>query len=182
MEKEAIRYLGFGKHTVDNQTMRFIREAFQELEQITELKYTYVVLPLTFECEDCLRLGTLQISSKHLCKNLEGCKAAILFGITLGTEVDRFIHRYEVANIAKAVVFQACAAAWIEKCCDEFQDNLNLQLRPRFSPGYGDFSITYQKDILQILDASKKIGLSMTDSYMLTPSKSVTAVIGICDK
>ena len=52
-------------------------------------------------------------------------------------------------------------------------------LRPRFSPGYGDFSILYQKDVLRMLDAPKKIGLTMTDGYMLTPTKSVTAIIGI---
>ena len=54
-----------------------------------------------------------------------------------------------------------------------------LYLRPRFSPGYGDFSIFHQKELLQMTDASKQIGLTMTDGYMLTPSKSITAVIGI---
>ena len=54
-------------------------------------------------------------------------------------------------------------------------------IRPRFSPGYGDFSIQHQKAVLAMLEASKRIGVTMTDSYMLTPTKSVTAVIGIGD-
>ena len=57
----------------------------------------------------------------------------------------------------------------------------NKWLRPRFSPGYGDFDIHHQDDILRMLDTAKKIGLTMTDSYMLTPTKSVTAIIGISD-
>ncbi len=52
-------------------------------------------------------------------------------------------------------------------------------LRPRFSPGYGDFSIEHQGEILRMLDSAKKIGLSMTGGNMLAPTKSVTAVIGL---
>ena len=90
--------------------------------------------------------------------------------------------------MAKSVVLQACAAAYLEEYCDELQlqigEELEAQkkwLRPRFSPGYGDFDIHHQDDILRMLDTAKKIGLTMTESYMLTPTKSVTAVIGISD-
>ena len=55
-------------------------------------------------------------------------------------------------------------------------------MRPRFSPGYGDFDIHHQEEILRMLDAHKKIGLSMTESCMLTPTKSVTALIGFAEK
>ena len=54
-----------------------------------------------------------------------------------------------------------------------------LYLRPRFSPGYGDFPIEFQEPIMRMLDCAKKIGLTMTDSYMMSPTKSVTAIIGI---
>ena len=81
---------------------------------------------------------------------------------------------------------QACAAAMLEEYCDEMQDKIaqqlaeeKLYLRPRFSPGYGDFSILHQKEILDMLDAPKRIGLTMTDAYMLVPTKSVTAIIGV---
>ena len=87
--------------------------------------------------------------------------------------------------MSKAVVMQACAAAFLEEYCDKMQKKIadelkkGLFLRPRFSPGYGDFSVIHQKQLLQMTDASKQIGLTMTDGYMLTPSKSITAVIGI---
>jgi cobalamin-dependent methionine synthase I len=81
---------------------------------------------------------------------------------------------------------QACAAAMLEEYCDEMQDKIaqqlaeeQLYLRPRFSPGYGDFSILHQQEILNMLDAPKRIGLTMTDAYMLAPTKSVTAIIGV---
>ena len=79
-----------------------------------------------------------------------------------------------------------CAAAMLEEYCDKAQNEIaeslrkeQLYLRPRFSPGYGDYSILHQDDILRMLDAAKTIGLTMTESYMLTPTKSVTAVIGV---
>ena len=85
-----------------------------------------------------------------------------------------------------AVVLQACAAAELEEYCDEQQKKISteleksgLYLRPRFSPGYGDFPIEFQEPIMRMLDCAKKIGLTMTDSYMMSPTKSVTAIIGI---
>ena len=86
----------------------------------------------------------------------------------------------------RAVVMQACAASLIESYCDECQEPIaqeaasrGLYLRPRYSPGYGDFDISYQREFLTVLDCPKRIGLTMTDSFMLAPSKSVTAVIGL---
>ena len=88
--------------------------------------------------------------------------------------------------MARAVVLQACAAAELEEYCDEQQKKISteleksgLYLRPRFSPGYGDFPIEFQEPIMRMLDCAKKIGLTMTDSYMMSPTKSVTAIIGI---
>lgn len=74
----------------------------------------------------------------------------------------------------------------LEEYCDECQKKIaeeleeeHLYLRPRFSPGYGDFDICYQEPIVRMLNCAKTIGLTLTDSFMMTPTKSVTAVIGI---
>lgn len=106
-------------------------------------------------------------------------------GVTLGPAVDLLLKKYSVLNMSKAVVVQACAAAYLEEICDRVVDEIEREfdcrgyLRPRFSPGYGDFSILHQKEILEMIDAPRKIGLTMTEASMLVPTKSVTAVIGI---
>ena len=112
----------------------------------------------------------------------------ILLGATLGFGVDMLMKRYSLTDMAQAVVLQAAAAAMLEEYLDDWQENKALELeeegkylRPRFSPGYGDFSIQHQETILRMLDTSKRIGLTMTESCMLTPTKSVTALIGISD-
>lgn len=184
--KEAVRYLGYGKATVDDKTLQMIQESFQELANISEAKCIYRIFELSFSEEEELQICNLHIKSKSLQKNLKGCEQVVLFGATIGTAVDRQIRTYELTDMARAVVMQACAAAVLEEYCDSVQEQIaqefakeELYLRPRFSPGYGDFSILHQKEILNMLEASKKIGLAMTEGYMLTPTKSVTALIGI---
>ena len=54
-----------------------------------------------------------------------------------------------------------------------------MDIKPRFSPGYGDVPLEIQKDIVMLLDCAKRIGVSLNDSLLMSPSKSVTAFIGL---
>lgn len=187
--RDAVRYLGYGRCAVDEKTMQMIRESFDELEQLADRKSIYRIFELSFKDENTLSIGTIEIQSKNLQKNLSGCKQVVVLATTLGTQVDRQIRKYEILDMSRAVVLQACAAAVLEEYCDEIQENIageldkqGLFIRPRFSPGYGDFSILHQKDLLQMLETQKRIGLTMTDGCMLTPTKSVTAIIGVSEK
>ena len=184
--KEAARYLGFGKQKIDEKTKSMIQECFAKLTDIAEAKCVYQMFDLSQSDDGNLQFAGEHICSKDLGKSLKDCKRVLLFAATLGLAVDRHMKKLEVVDMAKAVVFQACAAAYLEEYCDDKQQELaenfaqeGYYLRPRFSPGYGDFSILYQKEILRILQTSKKIGLTMTEGYMLNPSKSITAVIGL---
>ena len=186
--KEAVRYLGYGKNAVDDKTLQEIQASFRELERLADKKSIYRIFELSLKDENELKIGNIEICSRNLRTNLKDCKQVVLFAATLGTEVDRLIRKAQIVDMAKAVVMQACAATLLEEYCDELQQKIaeHMQeqgkyIRPRFSPGYGDFSIQHQKAVLAMLEASKRIGVTMTDSYMLTPTKSVTAVIGISD-
>ena len=186
--KEAVRYLGYGKNAVDDKTLQEIQDSFRELERLADKKSIYRIFELSLKDENELKIGNVEIYSRNLRTNLKDCKQVVLFAATLGAEVDRLIRKMQVVDMAKAVVMQACAAVVLEEYCDELQEKIATQfsmegkyIRPRFSPGYGDFSIQHQKAVLSMLEVSKRIGVTMTDSYMLTPTKSVTAVIGIGD-
>ena len=183
--KEAVRYLGYGRHAIDEPTLELIQDTFRELDQVADARFVYRIFEIIEENENQLTIGGLRIQSRNLYKNLKNCKQGIVFCATLGTGVDLLLKRYSVSDMSKAVVLQACAAAFLEEYCDRMQKQIEdglengLYLRPRFSPGYGDFSILHQKELLQMTDASKKIGLALTEGYMLTPTKSITAVMGI---
>lgn len=183
--KEAIRYLGYGRNTADERTCTIIRNAFSEVENAAGPKCICRIFDVEQTADNKMAIGNMIIASNSLSRNLKGCEKAVLFGATLGAGVDRLIRRTSLTDMSHAVIQQACAAALLEEYCDEQQlaigremEEEGLHLRPRFSPGYGDFDIHYQEPIMRMLDCAKTIGLTMTDSYMMTPTKSVTAVIG----
>ena len=184
--KEAIRYLGYGRHAVDEHTLALVESCFEELSQAACGRIVYRIFDLEFQENGRIELGNLDIESRNLNKNLAGCEKAVLLGATLGPKVDMLLRKYSIGDMARVVTLQACAAAMLEEYLDDWQLNLEQEmqkegyyLRPRFSPGYGDFSIEHQDMILRMLDTAKKIGLTLTGGNMLSPSKSVTAVIGL---
>ncbi len=207
--KEAVRYLGYKRsllskdHAIDEQTLELIHSSMEELKKISEVRFVYRIFEISFANENELTLGKMEIQSEKLYKNLQGCEKAAVFGITLGAEVDRLLKKYSIMDMSKAVVLQACAAALLEAYCDlgevqikadlcgdircddvanqepNQQEDGKLSFRPRFSPGYGDFSIEYQGALLQMIDATRRIGVSLTEQSMMMPTKTVTAVLGI---
>ena len=110
----------------------------------------------------------------------------VVFGATVGLAIDRLIARYGHISPVKALFFQAIGAERIEAVCDLFCADIQreyaacgYQAGARFSPGYGDFPLSAQRDIFRVLDCSRKIGLSLNSSLLMSPSKSVTAIIGL---
>lgn len=187
--KEAVRYLGYGKHAVDERTKLLISDSFRELEQAASAKSVYRIFDLNVTGTNQLTIGKLNIKSRHLSKNMRGCGQSVVFAATLGTGADMLMKKYSLTDMAKVVVLQACAAAMLEEYCDACQNQIGkmlakecLYLRPRFSPGYGDFGIEHQEMLLRMLEAAKTIGLTLTNGGMLTPMKSVTAVIGVSEE
>ncbi len=184
--KEILRYAG-------------AKESFLETEQLLDIclsevidKLTYKVcyahFPLSF-CDECTDLSFMRVNSSALRKNLKDCSSFVLFASTIGIELDRLISRYGRISPSKALMMQAIGAERIESLCDAFNNMVTDEARKmgkstalRFSPGYGDFPLEVQKDFFRVLDPYRKIGLSLNDSLLMSPSKSVTAIIGISDK
>ena len=109
----------------------------------------------------------------------------IVFAATLGSTADRLIRTAEITNMAYALILDALASAMIEECCDNAEKELHEKIPGfftwRFSPGYGDYPLDVQSEIIRLLNADKRIGLTVTSSDILIPRKSVTALIGVSD-
>ncbi|MBQ3287784.1 MAG: hypothetical protein IJH50_00030 [Kiritimatiellae bacterium] len=118
-------------------------------------------------------------------RHLAGCRAACLACGTIGAEFDAFQRRVSVSSGVDALIVQAIGAALIEKLMDRLEDEIRANLAEgespvsRYSPGYGDFPLAAQRVVLALLDAPRKVGVSLTDTLLMVPSKSVSAVIGI---
>ncbi|MCL1930319.1 MAG: hypothetical protein FWF55_00765 [Treponema sp.] len=178
-----MRYLGYRGAEADERTTSHITELID--------LFTLNVIPKsvcgTWDCQidvSAVTLGGMTVHSQNLAQHLAGCRRAALLAATLGTEADTLIRRFSVQDMEKAVIAQAVCAAMIEAYCDTIEGEITrkpefdgLYPTARFSPGYGDFAIAHQKDMLNMLN-SGRIGLTLTEGYMLIPSKSVTAIIG----
>ena len=106
---------------------------------------------------------------------------------TIGAEFDAWQRRLSVLSAADALLSQQIGLAAVEKVMDEVEEGARKEievegrkLKLRRSPGYGDLPLSLSRTILDELDAPRKIGVSITDSNLLVPSKSVTAICEIC--
>ncbi len=185
-QSEVLRYLGYGRSVPDAAVLSAIEKCVAEVQPRLSPKACFDCFDLSTNPDGSLDLGFMSVSSKNLAKNLDGCEKIILFAATVGIETDRIINRFSMFSPHDAIIAQAVGAAAIEDWCNilcrrfEERERLSGQyLRPRFSPGYGDFPLDAQKRIFEVLDCSRKIGLTLTDSHLMVPSKSVTAIIGI---
>ncbi len=182
--EEALRYMGWrGAPDAAMTAILDISEA--QLCEAAQPKVVYRVLPLRREI-GTLAAGTLPLDGKEIADLLEGCDRILLFAATLSGQVDRLISRAEVTDLSQAFAIDALASAAIEQVCNRAEEAFRTQLPDcymtwRFSPGYGDFPLAIQPQVLQILDATKHLGLTVTPESILIPRKSVTAVIGLSD-
>lgn len=122
-----------------------------------------------------------KLASKNLCRNLQGCTEAFVLAVTLGIGVDRLISRLAVTSKAESFVADAAASALVEGAADKLSATLTAfgELRPRFSPGYGDLALSVQREILSALSAEKRIGITLGENLLMTPMKSITAIQGL---
>ena len=115
---------------------------------------------------------------------LSDCGQVVLMAATLGIEAEALIRRAQKRDMAEAVILDALGSAAIEEVCDNFCSDLQKELSPRhltdrFSPGYGDYPLTEQSAVFRLLDVSRRIGVSLSESGLMIPQKSVTALIGV---
>ncbi len=181
--REIIRYMG--ARALTEELTALLEECLRETESRLRYSVCWREIPVSVT-EAGVDLGFTTVASVSLKKQLAGCEKAVLFGATVGLELDRLIARYSRLRPVKALIFQAIGAERVEALCDVFCAEIRQQVqecgfctRPRFSPGYGDVPLTLQQDIFRVLDCARQIGLTLNGSLLMTPSKSVTAIIGI---
>ncbi len=177
--KEVAVYLGYySANGIDENT---INNIISEFKENSDFRCCYAKIPIRIS-GNSVDLGFMQTESKSLAKNLDGCDEAYILAATTGISSQRLIEKNSVISPVKGIVTDCVGSAAIEAFCDKI--NLSLSdnpdfLRPRFSPGYGDLCIDCQRKIVDFLCTNKNIGLSLTESLMMVPKKSVTAIIGI---
>lgn len=180
--KEVLRYAGVKGEIPEISAI--VDECVKELEGKLNYKVCYSEYPVKITGNE-IDLSFASVNSKNLAKNLKNCKTYILFCATVGIAMDRLIAKYSVLSPTKALIFQALGAERIESLCNLFNKEIQgkyKHTRPRFSPGYGDLKVDLQREIFAALNCSKNIGVTLNESLLMSPSKSVTAIIGLCEE
>lgn len=181
---EVSTYLGYKGNDVDEKVLKEIEEVNKELTSIVTPKSIFKKFSSSVY-GNIVKIEDLAMESSDLGSHLKDCSQVVLLAVTLGVATDTYIRKCSVENMAKATIASAVSSSLCEEICDSLMEEIkretNSFLTPRFSPGYGDLSLEYQKDILKMLNCSKTIGLTLTDSLMLVPTKSVTAFVGLTE-
>lgn len=178
--REILRYAGCD--VPDASVMELMESCLTEAAGALTYKVCWRELDVSVRGDQC-EFDVFSLSSRQLAHNLDGCRRVILFAATVGVGIDRLITKYSHIAPSRALMMQSIGAERIEALCDTFCDDRkkerDISLRPRFSPGYGDLPLESQKDIIALLDTPRQIGLSLNDSLLMSPTKSVTAFAGI---
>lgn len=185
---EALRYLACKNESGISETASaYLDECEKRLLETITPKFLYRYFPLRRSGDGIeIEGGNLALEGKDISAHLEGCSGAILMAATIGSGADRLIRLLQIEDMAKAVIADAFASAAVEQVCEKGEELIRSEFRGkyftwRYSPGYGDFPLDIQKNLLDVLDAPRKIGLCTSDSRLLAPIKSVTAVMGLSD-
>lgn len=182
---EVLRYMRAGRDP-EAEVIESARCATDKIFLVANSRACYEKCSVELLENGKIRLGALDIFSKSLENRLFGCTEAYIFAVTVGSEVDRIIRLESAKSSLSGLSADAAGSAMVESAADELNFKIDdivkcegKRTKTRFSAGYGDFSIEYQRDICALLETKKNIGVALGAGGMMTPTKSVTAIIGV---
>lgn len=182
---EVLRYLGYKGIGADETINSLINECEAEVLKAAVPRYVYRVVDVT-QVDEGVRLEGTSVTLKgnSIKEHLKGCNKAALIAVTISDGIDRMLRIMQASDLARAVISDSISSAAIEQVCDKVEAVIKEELPEynqtfRFGIGYGDLPLSQQGEFLKILNAPRLIGLNVGKTDMMTPTKSVTAVIGL---
>lgn len=181
IRENAFKYLGYQGQLTEDSIVDLVDECLSEIKEMASFKVIYQTFPLSFDplyIED----ANINIHYPNLIELFQNCHDVIIIGCTLGIQIDRKLKYYSHIHLTKMVIFDAVASSYLEECCDEYENEHIIGKRTyRFCPGYGNVPIELNKSLARVIDCQKKIGLTVQDSHILLPQKSMIGLIGLGD-
>lgn len=183
---EVLRYMGCPLDRADGSLRAQAEACARELLEAIRPRWSWRAVEIAFEDGGVRLENGLLLPGEDLKTHLTGCGRAVVFCATLGAEADALIRRTERLDMGRALTLDCCASAAVEEVCDQIEGELQGKFPGcsfpfRYSPGYGDLPLEVQGPLLDLLDAPRRVGLCATQNHLLTPRKSVTAILGISD-
>lgn len=184
---EALRYLGAGANAPEPLRAQ-AAELSAQLSEAVQPRYVWRLYSIDrVERGFVLPQSGLTLAGHTAETMLGDSDQAVLLCCTLGAEFETLLRREQARDMARAAILDACGSALVEAGCDAAEQELAQRfpdrfLTDRFSPGYGDLPLTLQPALCTALDTRRRLGVHVTDSLLLNPTKSVTAILGLSDR
>ncbi len=182
---EAYRYMG-GVGDPELSIKTELQRAAASIEEAASPRFVVKLCDIDRSSGVCIKGTSLCLEGKSITALLHDCDQCAIFCATIGSEVDALVRKWQVTDTTFTAMLDACASSAVESLCDSLEAELKkeyraqgLYLTDRFSPGYGDLPLAIQPSFCAVLDTARKIGVVVGENCMMTPRKSVTAVIGL---
>ncbi len=180
---EALRYAGVRGEPPE--LLRKLTPLAERLERESPPRWLFRVYPTEPGPEGIALVGSgVCLPGETAAEMLSDCPQAALLACTLGARSEVLLRAETARGMDRALLLDACGSALVEAGCNAAGKDLaarfpGLHLTDRFSPGYGDLPLEVQTAICAALDVNRRLGVQLTKSLLMNPSKSVTAVIGM---
>ncbi len=128
-------------------------------------------------------------ASNALAKHLTGALRVAVLSVTVGEDIEERVKSlFAEGKYTLALLLDAAATTAVEQAADAVCGLIGynigregLKAGRRFSPGYGDWELSEQPEVLR-LAGGEKIGMKLSSAFMLLPRKSITAIMPLCLK
>lgn len=187
-ERRALKYLGQRGHELTDELAARFADAVRNCEAIAQPRGIARSFTLDRSHPDGIAHegSSLVLTGRNIARHLDGCTLACLLAVTLGMQTERELARLQATSPLDALLFDACASSMAEEAAQvastriaELAEEAGLVPTKRFSPGFGDLPLDLQPAFLAAIDADKSLGIHAGSSHLMTPMKSVTAIVGL---
>jgi cobalamin-dependent methionine synthase I len=162
-------YLGYRNLSRDEKIDKLIIECLEEIEQISSFKYIYQEYDYILDF----------LKKKQYLEYLGDSTSYLICATTLGSQIDKRSKYYQMKDMVKMCVFDATASAYLEYMADMYEKSIRNDLSYRFCPGYQNTDVADIRPIHELLKAYKVIGITLLDSNLMVPQKSMIGIVGI---
>lgn len=189
---EVLRYMGYRGQSFSDDIAELVEAETAHCLELGRPRASIAVFDVAGVTDDggtpvVGLVGTaLELRGHSITEHLDGARAVGVLAVTVGMGVERELRRLSLVDRVAQVVFDAVATALVERAADAAEASVigmaadrGLFCNYRFSPGYGDLPLETQPMLLSALDAQRRLGITLSDSLLMTPTKSVTAIVGM---
>ncbi len=199
---EALHYLGHRGQEIDDALSARIDALLEEARSLVRPRAAWASFEIVGDAavdaaagddaagENPIRLAgtTLALPGRNIARHLEGARQAVVLAVTVGLALDRELRLLSAIDPAGEAILDAAGTVAVEQAADAasariraWAEERGLHTGARFSPGYGDLPLACQPAVLASVDAQRRLGITLADSLLMAPVKSVTAIIGVFD-